>query len=96
VFSDALEFERNNTVLDIVSLCFMFVRSYSDFLGIIRDRFLLILSLIIQFKLMLQDQKMQCRPIWSLNSRETRRDLFFLNGGQLHSVICLLFPLVLV
>ena len=64
--------------------------------GIIIGRFLLILSLIIQFKWRLQGLKMQCRPIWNLNARETRRDLLFLNGGQLHSVICLLFLMVLV
>ncbi|KAI9112903.1 hypothetical protein K1719_016017 [Acacia pycnantha] len=30
---------------------------------------------------------MQCRPIWSLSSKETRKDLHFLNGGQMLSLI---------
>ncbi|KAL7250267.1 hypothetical protein ACSBR1_012299 [Camellia fascicularis] len=43
-----------------------------------------------------QDQKMQYMQIWSLNSKGTRRDLLFLNGGQMHSKTCLLFLQVLV
>ncbi|KAI9083308.1 hypothetical protein K1719_034674 [Acacia pycnantha] len=43
-------------------------------------------------------QRMQCRPIWSLSSKETRKDLHFLNGGQMLSAIhnMLVVPLVLV
>ncbi|CAL5336443.1 unnamed protein product [Camellia sinensis] len=43
-----------------------------------------------------QDQKMLYRQIWSLNSKGTRRDLLFSNGGQMHSKTCLLFLQVLV
>ncbi|KAF5949335.1 hypothetical protein HYC85_011328 [Camellia sinensis] len=43
-----------------------------------------------------QDQKMQYRQIWSLNSKGTRRDLLFSNGGQMHSKTCLLFLQVLI
>ncbi|KAF5949349.1 hypothetical protein HYC85_011342 [Camellia sinensis] len=43
-----------------------------------------------------QNQKMQHRQIWSLNSKGTRRDLLFSNGGQMHSKTCLLFLQVLI
>ncbi|THG06103.1 hypothetical protein TEA_008927 [Camellia sinensis var. sinensis] len=43
-----------------------------------------------------QNQKMQYRQIWSLNSKGTRRDLLFSNGDQMHSKTCLLFLQVLV
>ncbi|KAI9100168.1 hypothetical protein K1719_024386 [Acacia pycnantha] len=45
-----------------------------------------------------KSQRMQCRPIWSLSSKETRKDLHFLNGVKCfpQSATCLLFLLVLV
>lgn len=72
--------DKINPLVRLVTCIKFFITfaTSSILIGIcIRFRFQWILSLIIQFKLMLLGQKTQYKQIWNLNFKETRRDLLF-------------------